>query len=146
MNKLYKNVLISIFINLDVQSLASCYLTCKKFKNAIESPLIWMNLLKSKYNNKNKYQELFGKDSDKKTYLMCYSIDKLQKWKPNKFKGSIEEIYNLKELYLNGNQINVILPELGKLVNLTDLYLKNNQISIIPSEIKNALNNCNIKI
>ena len=84
MNDLYPNALLSIFVHLDINSIANCLLANKKFKKAIDKEYLWKTLLESKHGESNKYEKIFGSKTCKETYLICHSIDKLKKQFPQK--------------------------------------------------------------
>ena len=63
---------------------------------------------------------------------------KLQNWFKNLgYNYSIEELKNLKILYLSNNQLQSIPKEIGNLTNLKELWLHNNYLQSIPEEIGN---------
>jgi len=91
---------------------------------------------------------------DYNLYNTFLSIEILKKSFNTLKDRSIEEIYNIKKLYLSYNQIAVapigakqrsliatsIPKEIGNLINLQYLYLRNNQIQSIPLEIGKLIN------
>ena len=73
-------------------------------------------------------------------YNTFLSIEKLKDKINILRKFSAEEIYSFTRLDLARKNIEIIPPEIGKLINLRILYLGNNQIRIIPLEIGNLIN------
>ena len=78
------------------------------------------------------------KNVDYKEYKTFLSIEKLKE-KLN-LRWSLEELINLKELFLSNSQIEEIPKEIGELINLRELKLNKNEIKEIPSEIGKLIN------
>ena len=85
------------------------------------------------YRTNRKSRDLIGPHLAKKRQA---ELKKLQTWLASHEKDyTIEQLTNLKRLRLEGDQIQVIPPEIGLLTNLEWLILSENQIQTIPPEI-----------
>ncbi len=83
-------------------------------------------------------REYFKKDrTPRQAYTLLYQLKQLQHKVILLKKYSLIDLYNLKELYLFGNQLTSVPPELGNLSNLQYLYLSNNQLTSVPPELGN---------
>ena len=58
--------------------------------------------------------------------------------------ATIGNLINLRELYLQHNQLSSLPATIGNLINLRELCLHNNQLSSLPSEILNIKKIINI--
>ena len=61
----------------------------------------------------------------------------LQKWFKDKCNKnySLDELSNLKGLWLDNNNLTSLPPELGQLSNLKGLWLNNNKLTSVPPEL-----------
>ena len=145
MDKLSKDVLFSIALELDLPELLRFCMTCQRINQKIcQQPYIWLNKLKKDFSKDD--VKIFNDltSSPKETYELMYKLKELNRkvfeLDNINFNYSLIELYNLQTLDLSENQISVIPPEIGQLINLQYLYLYGNQISVIPTEIGQLTN------
>ena len=128
-----KDVLALLALELNYPDIIRLCLTNSRFNQIVcQSDSFWRNKAIKEY---PKCWEML-KDQNKKPrtiYFECI-LSKLKEGL--NFKGTIQELYNSKELSLKNNNISEIPKEIGNLTNLHDLYLRNNNISEIPKELK----------
>jgi len=130
MNKLTKDTLFSIAIQLELPELLTFCKSSKKINEFISRD-IWYYKLKEKFPG---YQ-LIG--SPKQTYQTLYYT----KLKDDlKFNGTISELLNTTNLYLENNLLKEIPKEISFLTNLQALYLSFNKLKEIPKEIASLTN------
>ena len=157
MNKLPKDALFSLALELNLPDLLSFCTSSKRINDLIcRKNDIWIAKLNMEYPN---YNPMFRKDTPRQTYTLLYDLTNLK----NKLglEESIQEIYQMKRLYLGDNQIKEIPKEIGPLTynqikeipkeltqlhNLQELYLNENQIKEIPKEIGQLHNLQNLSL
>ena len=145
MDKLTKDELFSIAILLDLPDLLNfCKSDERIDKLVCKKNDIWFHKLKEFSN----WRDFNFNKSLQEIYTTLYGLRIVQKFIKEKANQnySLLELYNLKELWLNNNQLREIPKELGNLVNLKTLSLHNNQLTEIPKELFKTGNLLNLKI
>ncbi|GAG01679.1 unnamed protein product, partial [marine sediment metagenome] len=97
---------------------------------------IWYAKLKIDFTNDPNYQML--KPNPKDNYRLLYELTILKR-KLN-LENDIYELYKLRHLNLERNEIKELSKEIGNLTNLQQLYLSYNKIKKLPKEIGNLIN------
>ena len=166
MEKLNKDELFSIAINLELKDLLNFCLVDKNIRKQIfQRNEIWMYKLIKDFPD-FKRLKVEGK-SYKEIYQLLYSLTEIKnKWKS---KENIYELYELKKIiYINKRNLNSVSKELGylsnlevlklsydltyipneisKLSNLRSLDLSDNKLGMIPKEFGNLLNLQKLKL
>ena len=135
MQKLNKDELFTLAMQLDLQSLLS-FCLCSKYiqKNLYLRDEIWIYKLKKDFPD---YKKLKVEKSFKEIYKILFSLTKLKN--KIKIKGNIYDLYNFKILHLSDKSLIEIPKEICYLTNLKTLYL-HNKSTAIPKEIYNLPN------
>ena len=106
------DVLFEIFKWLPLPDLLKASLTCIQFNNVALDDYLWHGFCERDYSGDYK---LYHGDSYLETYKVCYQLSRLMDKCKKKYK--LDELYNLRELFLNGNELSEIPKELGQLIN-----------------------------
>jgi Leucine-rich repeat (LRR) protein len=120
-----------IFTFLDIGSVMNCSLVCKSFNIISKNEIIWKRLFTETYFCIIKHNK----------YLINYkNVYKLDKFLIKYINTNIDQVINLKALYLYSKQLQSIPTEIGQLTNLHSLHLENNHLQSIPTEIGQLIN------
>ena len=138
MEKLNRDELFSLAINLDLPSLLKFCRTNKHFLEQIcARDEIWNYRLMKEFPD-YRLLNLKNETSKKEIYQLLHSLVQLRN--ELKRKESIYKLYNLQKLDLSNKKLTKIPENLGNLVNLRTLDLSNNNLTKIPTSLGNLVN------
>ncbi len=124
-----QEMLFEMALQMNIRDILNLCNTSKEFAKICKTEYLWSLLLKRDYTD----EKIKGK-----TNRELYKLHKLLEW-VNKYKifktKNVNNLINLKILYIGGKQLKEIPKELGQLTNLEELYLDNNKLKEIPSEL-----------
>ena len=129
------DILFEIFKWLPIIDLLNASLTCIQFNNVALDDYLWHGFCERDYPEDYK---LYHEDSYLETYKACYQLSRLMDKCKEKYK--LDELYNLKKLYLSNNKLSEVPKELGQLINLRFLHLSTNKLSEVPKELSQLTN------
>ena len=154
-----EDVLLHIYNALPLQDMYSCSLVSRHYNKVFNNLLLWKMKLDSMLDKK--ITNILWSNNSFNTFKKYILITKLKN--ELKYNGTINELYeiknlnlsykklttlqaeigqltNLQQLSLNHNQLNTLPAEIGQLTNLQELFLSHNQLNILPAEIGQLTN------
>ena len=133
-------VLLNIYYHLDIKDLYNCSSVSKHFNRLFDSDMLWDKLL-CRFDVANVDQVKVNYNVTKSKVIFRIISDLLSVDKVLDIYETIDGLINLKYLYRNNNSspqtgiLSSLPKEIGSLINLRQLYLNYNQLTELPKEI-----------
>lgn len=126
------------FVPIELIEIAVSYLNNDDFESFVKFKNVnfinWTNICRLHFNDLNLCKQIH----DYEDYLKFLNIERLKE--RFELDENIINVYNLRTLYLNNNNIEILPREIFDLWNLEYLFLSGNKIKEIPEEIKKMYN------
>ena len=131
--ELNKDMIFLLAMRLDLPSLLRLCASSKLIYFKINQSFLVHKLIQDFPEYKN-----LNLNDTKNSYILLYQLN-IFKCKMKR-RETIDQLYNLEQIYLHDDESILIPKEIGQLQNLQQLYLHKNKLTNIPKEIGNLYN------